>query len=199
MNRHLVTAICLSALALCSCESGEKTKKKPSSKSLDEVKLSERLGRKPDQDNRSHYEKYLPSATGGRGSAGTQFQKQMYKSATIHGTNTQATGLDGKYKTNQSAFSRWKFWGQKGKFAEAGKSSSATSKVFDPGTGGFDAAKAAREGSQEFSGASNTFGTKSALSDRDRLTTLPNAKSIDSISTTNSYSEDEVKKLLNRN
>ncbi len=198
MNRHLVTAICLSALSICSCVS-ETKKKKPSSKSLDEVKLSERLGKKPDQNSRSHYEKYLPSATGGRGTAGTQFQKQMHRSAAFHGTNTRATGLDGKYKTNQSAFSRWKFWGQKGQFAEAGKSNTGTSKVFTPGTGGFNAAKAAREGGQAFSGATDTFGAKSALSNRDGLTTLPNAKSIDSISTNNSYSEDEVKKLLNRN
>ena len=196
MNRLLFTALCLTAAALCSCASGDK--KKSSSKSLDEVKLSERMGRKPDADSRSHYEKYLPSAMGGKGSAGSQFQKQVHRSATFAGTNNQAKGFEGSHKTKQSTIGRLKFWGKNSAFAEAGKTSSGTSKTFDPGAGSFNTAKSASGAGKVFSGASDSFGTKSALSG-DTRTTLPNAKSIDSISTTNSYSEDEVKKLLNRN
>lgn len=197
MNRFLFTALCLTAAALCSCASGDK--KKPSSKSLDEIKLSERMGRKPDANSRSHYEKYLPSSMGGKGTAGSQFQKQVHRSAAFAGTNNQAKGFEGSHKTNQSTFGRLKFWGKNSTFAEAGKTSSGTSKTFDPGAGSFNTSKSASESGQVFSGATNSFGTKSAISDGERITSLPNAKSIDSISTTNSYSEDEVKKLLNRN
>lgn len=196
MNRHLLTALGLSVVVLCSCAGGS-GKKKPS-KSLDEVSLGQRLNGKPDMNQRSQYEKYISNATDGRGKAGTQFQKEMFRSSTFQGK--QAGGFDNSFKTKQSAVSRWKFWARDNSFSQAGKGSNIASKTFDAG-GDSTASKAAPEGAMTFSGADNQFGTKSALTRSERVGRLPNIiETIDTTSTKNSsYTEDEVKRLMNRN
>ncbi|MBL9130788.1 MAG: hypothetical protein JNG86_06290 [Verrucomicrobiaceae bacterium] len=191
MNRLVAIITCLTAGCLCSCAGGEGKKK---SKPLDEVKLGQRLN-KPDTSQRSHYEKFMSKSVDGRGSAGMQFQNQMFRTSKVAGLN-EASGMGGQYKTKESMFSRLKFW-DKSTF-KTDQAGGIASKAFDTG----DAFKTgeAGEGSKIFSGADDVFGTKQALSRSDRVGQAP--KIIENRSnsgTTGSYTEDEVKRILNRN
>lgn len=197
---RLFTAIALCA-ALCSCTS-ERTVKK-SSKPASEQTLGQRLNQ-PDTSRRSQYEKYMATSKDGRGTGGMQFQKQMFNSSAFSGSKhvagiSNATGMNGQYKTQPSMFSRLKFWGNNSAFKGSNQTNSAATQMFN-GAGAFKTGSA-REGSMNFSGAGDVFETNPALTRNDRIGRAP--KIIENFGGTSTsgagYSESEVKQLLNRN
>lgn len=194
MNNHIkfLPFLCL-GLLLCQCSSGEKKKADPADQSL-----AKRTTAGPDLNKRSRYEKYMNDPKMGKSSAGAYFQKQALSSKSFNGGNTYAGQK--QFKTSQSVYGRSKVPGMDMTYALGDKQASAMNSTFKTDASRLGSQQA-KETSSVFSGADNTFKTGSAL---------PRSKSIgkapkiienynDRGGKRSAYSEDEVRRLLNRN
>ncbi len=194
MNHAARFLICISAgVALCQCSS---PKKKTTSSA--EQSLVQRAMAKPDDKKRSQFEKYISgSGHGPQGSTGAYFQKQVHNSKSFSGGNS----YDGQkqFKTSQSRFGKSKVPGMDQTYALGDKTPSGLNGAYKAEQSRFGSMQS-RDGSSAFNGPDN-FKTGSALT---RSRSVGKAPSI--IENYNSmggkksaYSEDEVRKLLNRN
>ncbi|MDB6007589.1 MAG: hypothetical protein JWR15_4576 [Prosthecobacter sp.] len=194
MNSPMRLLLCLTAGAvLCQCSSTEKKKADPSEQSL-----MKRTTSGMDMSKRSSYEKYMNDPKLTKGSAGSYFSKQSHHAKSFSGGNSYAGQK--QFKTSQSLYSK-KAGGFDMTYALGDKQAGGTRNNFKAGTSRFGSQQA-REGSSVFSGADNQFKTGLAL---------PRSKGIGKgphiIENYNdrgggkksAYSEDEVRKLLNRN
>lgn len=197
MNRSLQLLICLSAaVVLCQCSSSEKK-----GKNLAEMTLRERTDLKPDNSmlsQRSSFEKYITDPKMSKGNAGTYFQKQTHHSKSFNGGDSYAGQK--QFKTDQSWFGKSKAKNMDMTYSLGDKQAPGMKSSFKTDVSRFGSQQA-REGSSTFSGANNMFQTGSALS---RSKGTPKAPLIienynDKGGKTSAYTEDEVRKLLNRN
>lgn len=196
MIRSLQPFICFTvSLALSQCSSGDKKEEK---KDYAGMTLAQRSMQKPDQSRRSTYEKYITNSRS-RGNAGSHFQKQMHHSKSFNGGDSYA-GLK-QFKTSQSWFSRSKSRSSDMTYSLGGKQAVESKGSFDTQASRF-AGQSAREGSSMFRDGGNVFETGSALTRDERRVRKPliienyNDRAEGKKS---AYTEDEVKKLLNRN
>jgi hypothetical protein len=196
MNRFFQLLICLpAAVVLCQCSSGEK---KAAKKDTANMSLAQRSMLKPDANQRSSFEKYITSPQS-KSNAGAYFQKQMHQSKSFNGGQSYAGQK--QFKTDESRFGKSKAQNMDMTYALGDKRASGTSGAFKTESSRF-AGKQARESGSAFSGADNVFKAGSALT---RSKGTPKAPLI--IENYNdrgggkasAYTEDEVKKLLNRN
>lgn len=197
MIRHLQPLICLlAAAALCQCSSGGK--KKEEKNDVAGMTLAQRSMQKPDQNRRSSYEKYITNSRS-KGNAGSHFQKQMHHSKSFNGGNSYAGQK--QFKTSQSWFSRSKSRSSDMTYSLGGKQAVESKSAFETQASRF-ADQSAREGSSMFRDGGNVFETGSALTRDERRVRKPliienyNDRAEGKKS---AYTEDEVKKLLNRN
>lgn len=196
MNLPMRLLICLGAGAvLCQCSSTEKKKKVDPS----EQSLMKRTTSGVDMSKRSSYEKYMSDPKLTKGSAGMYFQKQTHHSKSFNGGNSYAGQK--QFKTSQSPFGRSKASGSNMTYALGDKQAGGTKNTFKANESRFGSQQA-REGSSVFSGADNQFKTGSALTRSKSFGKAP--KIIENYNDRgggkkSAYSEDEVRKLLNRN
>jgi hypothetical protein len=194
MNATMRLLICLCAgVVLCQCTSTKKKKEDPAEQSL--VK---RTTSGMDTSKRSKYEKYMNDPKLANSSAGSHYQKQMHNSKSFNGSNSYSGQKE--FKTSQSVYGK-----SKAKFdmtyALGDKQALSKNNSFKAGESRFGNQKA-REGDSLFSGADNQFKTGSALTRSKRFGKEP--KIIENYNDRgegkkSAYSEDEVRKLLNRN
>ncbi len=187
--------ICLSAgVVLCQCSGPEKKKTDPAEQSL--VK---RTTSGVDLNKRSSFEKYMTDPKlSSKGSAGSFFSKQTHNAKSFNGGNSYAGQK--QFKTSQSLFGKSKANGFDMTYALGDKQATRKNSGFKTDVSRFGSQQA-REGNSFFSGADQNFKTGLAL---------PRSKGIgkgpkiienynDRGGKTSAYSEDEVRKLLNRN
>jgi hypothetical protein len=194
MNHSARFLICLSAVAvLCQCSGPEKKKKTD----LADMKLEQRAMLKPDDKRRSQFEKYLTGSNGLKGSAGTHFQKQMHHSKNFSGGNSYAGQK--QFKTGQSWFSKSKAPGMDQTYALGNKTPSGLNDQFKADQSRFGGMQS-RDGASAFNGPDN-FKTRSALTRSQNIGKPPSIieNYNDMGGKKSAYSEDEVRKLLNRN
>lgn len=196
MNQPVRLLICVSAgLVLCQCSSTEKKKTKDKS----EMSLSQRAMAKPDDKQRSSFEKYITDPKMAKGSsAGAYFQKQVHHSKSFNGGDAYAGQK--QFKANQSRFGKSQARGADMTYALGDKQPSGMKDSFKTDASKFGSQQA-REAGSAFNGGDNIFKTGSALT---RSKGTPKApliiENLDAVSSKKSaYSEDEVKRLLNRN
>jgi hypothetical protein len=196
MNSPTRLLICFSAgVVLCQCSTTtEKKKADPSEQSL--VK---RTTSGMDLSKRSSFEKYMSDPKLSKGSAGSFFQKQSHHAKNFNGGDSYAGQK--QFKTSQSLFGRSKTKDLNMTYALGDKQAGGTKNSFKADVSRFGSQQA-REGNSVFSGADAQFKTGLAL---------PRSKGIGKgpqiIENYNdrgggkksAYSEDEVRKLLNRN
>jgi hypothetical protein len=196
MNATLRLLICLGAgVFLCQCTTTKKKKKEDPS----EQTLMKRTTSGMDMTKRSKYEKYMSDPKMGKSSAGSYFQKQAHHSKTFSGSNSYAGQK--QFKTSQSMFGKSKANGLDMTYALGDKQALSSKNGFKTDASRFGNQKA-HEGNSLFSGADNQFKTGSALTRSKSFGKAPeiienyndrgNGKK-------SAYSEDEVRKLLNRN
>jgi hypothetical protein len=178
---------------LCQCSSSKKKDSDPVG-----MTLEQRSTQKPDASKRSRYEKYMNDPKMSKSSAGSFYQKQLYHSKNFEGGGSYAGQK--QFKTSQSVYGRSKASGidmtyALGKKQAAGMNSSFKTDVSRLGS------QQARESNSVFSGADSTFKTKSALTRSQNIGKPPNIieNYNDRGGKKSAYSEDEVRKLLNRN
>ncbi|MDZ4402976.1 hypothetical protein [Prosthecobacter sp.] len=195
MNQPVRLLICVSAgLVLCQCSSTKKKNIAPS-----EMKLSQRAMLKPDASQRSSFEKYITDPkTAKGGSAGAYFQKQMHHSKSFNGGDAYAGQK--QFKTNQSGFGKSQARGADMTYALGDKQPSGMDGAFKTSQSRLGGQQS-RDGGSTFNSGDNIFKTGSALT---RSKGTPEAPLIienygDKGGKKSAYSEDEVKKLLNRN
>ncbi len=194
MNHFARILICLSAVVvLCQCSSTEKKTTSPA-----EQTLVQRAMAKPDDKKRSQFEKYIGgSGHGPQGSAGTYFQKQTHHSKNFSGGNSFAGQK--QFKTGQSWFSKSKAPGMDQTYALGNKTPSGLNGQFKADQSRFGGMQS-RDGGSAFKGA-DSFKTGSALTRSKSIGKPPNIieNYNDMGGKKSAYSEDEVRKLLNRN
>ncbi|HRH98866.1 MAG TPA: hypothetical protein PLB55_23195 [Prosthecobacter sp.] len=187
--------LCLGAgVVLCQCSGPEKKSKKPNAA---DMPLAQRAMLKPNENQRSSYEKYLTDPKSSKGQAGAYYQKQMHHSKSFNGADSYAGQKE--FKTGQSWFSKSRERSADMTYSLGDKQAGAMSDRFKTNSSRFGSQQA-RESDSTF--GANTFKTGSALS-RSKI----NGKWPDIIENYNdkgggkksAYSEDEVKRLLNRN
>ena len=195
MNQPVRLLICISAgIVLCQCSSTEKKKKDKS-----EMSLSQRAMAKPDDKQRSSFEKHITDPKMANGSsAGAYFQKQMHHSKSFNGGDAYAGQK--QFKTDQSRFGKSRSQSADMTYALGDKQPSGMNGAFKTDASRFGSQQA-REGGSAFNGGDNIFKTGSALT---RSKGTPQAPKIienfnDRGGKASAYTEDEVKKLLNRN
>lgn len=194
MNQPVRLLICISAgLVLCQCSSTEKKKKDKS-----EMSLAQRAMAKPDDKQRSSFEKYITDPKAGKGGAGAYFQKQMHHSKSFNGGDAYAGQK--QFKADQSRFGKSRSQSADMTYALGDKQPSGMNSAFKADASRFGSQQA-REGGSAFNGGDNIFKTGSALT---RSKGTPQAPKIienfnDRGGKASAYTEDEVKKLLNRN
>ena len=195
MNPRARLLICLCAgAALCQCSSTEKKKEDPAEQSL--VK---RTTSGVDMNKRSQYEKYMSDPKLSKNSAGSFFQKQSHHSKSFNGSDSYAG--NNQFKTSQSPYGKSKANNFDMTYVLGNKQARGTKNSFKADVSQFGSKKA-RESSSVFSGASNNFNTSSALTRSKSIGKGP--KIIENYNDRgdgkkSAYSEDEVRKLLNRN
>ncbi len=195
MNPTMRLLICLCAgLVLCQCTS-TKTKKK---EDPSEQSLVKRTTSGMDLTKRSKYEKFMSDPKLGKSSAGSYFQKQTHHSKDFNGSNSYAGQK--QFKTSQSIFGK-KIAGMDMTYSLGDKQALSKQNGFKTDESRFGSQKA-REGSSLFSGADDQFQTGSALTRSKSFGKAP--KIIENYNDKgggkkSAYSEDEVRKLLNRN
>ncbi len=186
--------MCLSAgVLLCQCSGPEEKKKDISS-----MKLQERSMLKPDQSRRSSFEKYMNDPKLSKGSTGGYYQRQAHNAKGFNGANSYAGQK--QFKTSQSLFSK-KATGMDMTYALGDKQAGGTKNSFKADASRLSSQQA-REGSTFFSGADSTFKTGLALPRSKGIGKGP--KIIENYNDRgdgkkSAYSEDEVRRLLNRN
>lgn len=187
--------LCISsALALCQCST--KTEKP---KSTSEMTLQQRATLKPNQNQRSQFEKYITGSKGMKGSAGNYYQKQMHHSKSFNGGNSYAGQK--QFKTGQSWFGKSKAPSMDMTYALGDHESSMAHSTFKANASRMGRQEA-REGSASFYGSDNMFKTGSALTraeGRPKAPVIIENRSDGTYSGKKSaYTEDEVRKLLGR-
>lgn len=194
MNSTVRLLICLStSVVLCQCTSTKKKKEDPSEQSL--VK---RTTSGVDLNKRSQYEKYMNDPKLSKNSAGSYFQKQSHHSKNFNGGNSYSGQKE--FKTSQSVYGKSKANFDM-TYALGDKQALTKKNGFKTEVSRFSSQEA-REGSAVFSGADNIFNTGSALTRSQRIGKAP--KIIENYNDKgggkkSAYSEEEVRKLLNRN
>lgn len=197
MNSTLRLLICLSAGAvLCQCTSSKKTKKK---EDASEQSLVKRTTSGVDMNKRSKYEKYMTGSKLGASSAGSYFQKQAHNSKNFTGSNS--FGGQKSFKTSQSVYGRSKISNLDMTYALGNKQAGGANSSFKANTSRFGSQQA-REGKSIFGGSDSTFSTGSALTRSKSIGRAP--KIIENYNDKgggkkSAYTEDEVRKLINRN
>lgn len=198
MNSTVRLLICLSAgVVLCQCSTKTTSKKKKVDPS--EQKLLQRTTSGVDMTKRSQYEKYMSDPKLAKGSAGSYFQKQTHNSKNFGGNNSFSGQK--QFKTNESIFGKSKSKNFDMTYALGDKQALSKNNGFKASESRFGNQKA-REGGSLFSGADNQFKTGSALTRSKSFGKAP--KIIENYNDRgegkkSAYSEDEVRKLLNRN
>ena len=196
MNATMRLLICLSAgVVLCQCISTKKKKKVDPS----EQSLQTRTTSGMDMTKRSKYEKFMNDPKLTNGSAGSHFQKQMHQSKNFNGGDSY-TGQK-QFKTSESLYGKSKAKNFDMTYALGDKQALNKNNNFKAAESRFGSQKA-REGDSLFSGADNQFKTGSALTRSKSFGKAP--KIIENYNDRgegkkSAYSEDEVRKLLNRN
>ncbi|HYF36982.1 MAG TPA: hypothetical protein VD994_16915 [Prosthecobacter sp.] len=182
------------ALLLASCAGdGKSTKATPP---LMSQRMEQRF-RKPDMNRRSIYDKSMQASLNKSSDTGSWFGRQ--KHGTKDFASTKAFTQTPKFKTNGFARAASKSpMGSQG-FAQAGKVSKDADTAFSTAASPF-AGQTARESSQTFSGANDTFKTSA---NRDALKSQqknegPTFIVTDEHSKNPAYSEEQVRKLLGR-
>lgn len=197
MNATMRLLICLSAgVVLCQCTSKTTTKKKKVDPS--EQKLLQRTTSGVDMTKRSQYEKYMTDPKLSNGSAGSYFQKQTHHSKNFGGNNSFSGQKE--FKTSQSLYGKSKANFDM-TYALGDKQALDKNNTFKADESRFGKQKA-REGDSLFSGADNEFKTGSALTRSKSTGKAP--KIIENYNDRgegkkSAYSEEEVRKLMNRN
>jgi len=195
MNATLRLLICLSAgVVLCQCTSTKKKKEDPAAQSL--VK---RTTSGVDMNKRSKYEKYMSDPKLANSSAGSHFQKQTHHSKSFNGGDSYSGQKE--FKTSESIYGRSKSKNFDMTYALGNKQALNKNNSFKAAESRFGSQKA-REGDSLFSGADNEFKTGSALTRSKSTGKAP--KIIENYNDRgegkkSAYSEEEVRKLLNRN
>jgi len=195
MNPPVRLLTCLSAaLLLCQCSGPEKKKVNTA-----DLPLAKRTTSGVDMNKRSQFEKYMSDPKLMKGSAGSHFQNQSHHSKSFNGGNSYA-GLK-QFKTRQTLFGKSKTKGLDMTYALGDKQAGGMNHNFKTDASQFSNQQA-REGNSVFSGADSSFKTGSALTRSKSIGKPPhiienyndrgNGKK-------SAYSEDEVRKLLNRN
>lgn len=187
--------LCVCAgIILCQCSGGGK---KPAKKDTSGMSLAQRSMLKPDENQRSRYEKYITNPHS-KGNAGAWFQDKKHHSSSFNGGNSYAGQK--QFKTSQSWLGRSKASGVDMTYSLGDKQASGVDGKFKTSRSRFDGRQAGENGSA-FSDADSVFKTDSALPRSQRTARKPliienyNDKS----GKPGAYTEDEVKKLLNRN
>ena len=187
--------VCLSAgVVLCQCSAPEKKKADPAEQSL--VK---RTTSGVDLNKRSTFEKYMTDPKlSSKGSAGSYFSKQTHNAKSFNGGNSFSGQK--QFKTSQSLYSK-KATGFDMTYALGDKHAGGTRNSFKTDSSRFGSQQA-REGNSFFGGADQTFKTGLALPRSKGIGQGP--KIIENYNDRgegkkSAYSEDEVRKLLNRN
>ena len=194
MNLRFRLLTCLgAAVALCQCYGPEKKNSDPS-----EQTLVKRTTSGVDLNKRSSFEKYMTDPKLAKGSAASYFSKQTHHSKSFNGGNSYA-GLK-QYKTSQSLFSK-RASGVDMTYALGDKQAGGAKNSFKTDVSRFGSQQA-REGGSFFSGADQSFKTGLALPRSKGIGKGP--KIIENYDDRgagkkSAYSEDEVRKLLNRN
>ncbi|MDI1310554.1 hypothetical protein [Prosthecobacter sp.] len=184
--------ICLSAgVVMCQCSSTKKKKEDAS-----EQTLVKRTTSGVDLNKRSRYEKYMNDPKMGKSSAGSYFQKQTHHSKNFNGGNSYSGQKE--FKTSQSLYGKSKA-NLDMTYALGDKQALTKKNGFKTDAFG---TREAREGSAVFSGADSSFNTSSALTRSQSTGKAP--KIIENYNDRgggkkSAYSEEEVRKLLNRN
>jgi len=195
MNPTVRLLICLSAgVVLCQCSSSKKKKVDPAEQSL--VK---RTTSGVDMNKRSSYEKYMNDPKLSKSSAGSYFQKQSHHSKNFNGGDSFSGQKE--FKTSESIYGRSKSKNFDMTYAMGDKQALGKNNSFKAGESRFGNQKA-REGDSLFGGADNQFKTGSALTRSKSLGKAP--KIIENYNDRgegkkSAYSEEEVRRLLNRN
>lgn len=191
MNRIAFIALALlPVLLLCSCFSpkGKKKKKDPMNQTL-----GQRLDR-PDLTRESSYQKYMTNSKEA-GNMGSYYQKKSFRSSGFD-ADQKAGGMSQSYKTDAvKGFGASTY--AKSSFAQSDKGSLFTKKEFGTGSA-FDAGKASSSGNSVFSGANDVFGTRSALPRSQRFARPEKIIEERGSDTSQTYSEDDIKRLLGR-
>ncbi|HBJ87774.1 MAG TPA: hypothetical protein DDZ88_28740 [Verrucomicrobiales bacterium] len=193
MKQLLSLMICASAgLMLCQCSGTEGKNKK-----VTEMSLEQRAVRKPDDSQRSQYEKYLTDPKMSKGGAGTYFQKQMHHSKSFNGGNSYAGQK--QFKTSQSWFGKSRSQAADMTYSLGDRQSRMGGEAFKADQSRFGSQQA-REGSSFFSGAGDVFKTNSALTRAKGAPRPPKIiGNLEATSTTDgAYTEDQVRSLLQR-
>jgi hypothetical protein len=196
MNATMRLLICLIAgVVLCQCTSTKKKKKVDPS----EQSLQTRTTSGMDMSKRSKYEKYMSDPKLANSSAGSHFQKQMHNSKSFNGSNSYSGQKE--FKTGQSVYGKSKSKNFDMTYALGDKQALSKNNGFKAGESRFGNQQA-REGDSLFGGADNQFKTGSALTRSKSFGKAP--KIIENYNDRgegkkSAYSEDEVRKLLNRN
>ncbi|WP_395747905.1 hypothetical protein [Prosthecobacter sp.] len=196
MNLSTRLLLSLSAgLLMCQCSSTDGEKKEVDRSSM---KLEQRAMLKPNENQRSSFEKYLTDPKLAKGSAGMFFQKQTHHSQGFNGAGMYAGQK--QFKTNQSLFSK-KATGFDMTYALGDKLAGGTKGSFKTDASQFGSQQA-REGKSFFSGSDQNFKAGMALPRSKAIGRAP--KIIENYNDRgdgkkSAYTEDEVRKLLNRN
>jgi|UniRef100_UPI0037842BBB hypothetical protein len=193
MKQLLSLTICASAgFMLCQCSGPEKKSKKTT-----EMSLEQRAVRKPDDSQRSQYEKYITDPKMSKGGAGTYFQKQMHHSKNFNGANSYAGQK--QFKTSQNWFGKSRSQAADMTYSLGDRQSRMGGDAFKADQSRFGSQQA-REGSSSFRGSGDVFKTDSALSRSQSRPKQPNIiGNLEATSTTDgAYTEDQVRSLLQR-
>lgn len=187
--------LCVCAgVALCQC-SGDG--KKPAKKDTANMSLTQRSMLKPDENQRSRYEKYITDPKS-KGTAGSYFQNQKHHSKNFNGGDSYAGQK--QFKTDQSWFGRSKNKSADMTYSLGNKQATGVDGKFKTDKSRLGDRQAGENGST-FSGADSIFKTSSALPRSQRTARPPKIieNYTDQGGKPGAYTEDEVKKLLNRN
>lgn len=195
MNPPLPLLLCFFiSAALCQCSSdGEKTAKKDYAS----MSLAQRSMQKPDMNRRSHFEKSITNSSSKNG-AGSYFQHQAATAGSFAGVGSFAGQK--AFKAKESRFGKTTARGLDLTYALGDMKASESGSQFDTEASKLGTMQA-REGRAKFSGADDEFKTRHALPGSKRKGKEPTI--IETIEATptkkGAYSEEEVRKLLNRN
>ena len=179
---------------MCQCTTSKKKKPDPV-----DLPLEKRTTQGVDMNKRSRYEKYMNDPKLANGSAGSYFQKQSHHAKSFGGANAYAGQK--QFKTSQSLFGKSKASGTNMTYILGTKQASGMNNSFKADVSRFGNQQA-RESGSTFGGADRQFDTGSALTRSKSVGKAP--KIIENYNDKgggkkSAYSEEEVRKLLNRN
>ncbi|MEZ5388112.1 MAG: hypothetical protein R3F13_21605 [Prosthecobacter sp.] len=197
MNPTSQILLCALAVGvLCQCTGGDD--KKAKKKDTSNMPLAQRSMLKPDENQRSRFEKFITDPKAGKGGAGNYFQKQVHHSNSFSGGNSYAGQK--QFKAGQSWFGKSRAQGMDTTYSLGNRQSSMAGEGFDAGQSKLGA-RQSRDGASVFGGSDSIFKTGNALT---RSAGAPKPPKIienynDMGGGKSAYSEDEVRRLINRN